>query len=87
MNTNYAFNLIPADSHKSFYGKAVVIVDGNDVLLKSYNTIVAKIRNGEFIRTWGGWSATTARHVNSFRIKYGFAPISKGEWSKLPVGG
>ena len=85
MNTTTIVNLIPTDSHKSFYGKAQVITSGGTVYLKSYDTIVAKICGNEFFRTWGGWSATTARHVNSFRNVYGFPSISKAEWVKMPV--
>ena len=76
--------LIPTNSQKSFYGKAHVITDGNKILLKSYNTIVCMIENGEFKRLWSGWSATTAKHVNSFRETYGMKRIDKATWCKLP---
>lgn len=82
---NTTFNLTPCDNRKSFYGKAKVINDGNTIHLKSYETIVCKIVNGEFVRTWGGWSATTARHVNSFRVMYGLPCINKAEWVKMEV--
>ncbi len=81
----FTINLIPHDSHKSYYGKAKVIGNGGTVSLKSYDTIVCSITGGNFSRHWCGWSATTARHINSFRIAYGLAPISKAEWCKLPV--
>ena len=77
-------NLIPQNSQKSFYGKAVIhYLDNGTVLLQSYNTIVCEISNGEFIRRWDGWSATTAKHINSFRQMFGFAPMSKAQWCKL----
>ena len=56
------------DSCKSFYRKAYVLEreDGTKILL-SYNTIVASIHpDGTILRHWGGYSATTMRHINSF---------------------
>ena len=45
------FELTPINGRKSFYGKAVAIEkDDGTIELKSYNTIVAKIVNGEFKR-------------------------------------
>ena len=55
---------------KRFYGNAGVIVTGNTISLRSYNTIVCQIVNGEFHRTWYGWSASTARHVRFFLEYY-----------------
>lgn len=81
------FELQPNRNQKSFYGKAVVHVhaDGSAVLI-SYNTPVCAIdKNGSFIRLWGGWSATTAKHVDAFRNLYGFRAINKSEWLKLGV--
>lgn len=77
-----SYELIPKDSHKSFYGKARVIegLDGTK-FLQSYETIVAAITpDGVFHRMWGGWSATTGRHVASF-----FPGMNKAQWDKLPV--
>lgn len=56
------------DGHKSFYGKARVMECTNgEKLLQSYNTIVCKLdADGNFVRLWNGYSATTQRHVNSF---------------------
>jgi len=72
--------LYPADSHKSFYGKALVITANGKEVLQSYNTIVAyRDEKGEVHRTWGGWSATTGRHI------YAFCGKHKAEWGKLPV--
>ena len=69
----------------SYYGKAKVIREGDVVSLLSYDTTVCKIVNGKFIRMWDDWSATTARHINSFRVMHGLPTISKAEWNKLPV--
>lgn len=62
--------LYPVDGRKSFYGKAAEYedIDGN-YWLRSYNTIVAKIIDGElFVR--GEYSYTTNRHVYSFAYKH-----------------
>ena len=75
------------DGRKSFYGKATVTeYRTGEKILRSYNTDVARITaDGSFLRTWAGWSATTARHVNEFRRQNGFAALSKKEWEQLPV--
>ena len=62
------YELIPVDGRKSFYGKAVVMIsqDGSETLY-SYNTpIIKKNAGGQLERLWGGWSATTGRHINAF---------------------
>ena len=74
------------DSRKSFYGKAVVEINGNTVTLYSYNTKICSIVNKcQFIKYWNGYSATTSRHINEFCLQNGFAPYSKKEWENLPV--
>ena len=75
------------DGRKSFYGKAKIAVVGNTRALKSYETIVAAVNEaGEVFRIWGGWSATTARHVDSFvRSETGKPGISKKEWLEMPL--
>lgn len=67
------FKLEPANSQKSFYGKATVYeyADGARVLV-SYSTRVAEIApDGSFRRLWSGFSATTMKHINSFIALYG----------------
>lgn len=75
------YELEPNDGRKSFYGKAIVIClnDGSRAL-QSYQTIVAVETPDEKIhRTWGGWSATTGRHIRAF------AGLNKREWDELEV--
>lgn len=80
------FELKPTDNRKSFYGKAEVITKENgDIELKSYNTIVARIRNGNFERLWAGYSATTMRHVNAFIDTFGVSGGGKAWWTSLEV--
>ena len=81
-------NLIPSNSQaqKSFYGKAKVVIDGGKAYLQSYATFVCYMdENGQFHRLWNGWSATTARHINAFRIAYSLPTISKKEWNSMEV--
>ena len=73
--------LAPVDSHKSFYGKAVIELndDGSEVLL-SYNTrIIKKNTDGSLTRLWSGWSATTGRHIAAF------CGLNKAAFTALPV--
>ena len=80
------FDLIPANNQKSFYGKAKVIVTAKGLYLKSYDTFVAFVdKKKNFYRLWDGYSATTAKHIHSFRIRLGLAPMGKKEWENLKV--
>lgn len=74
-------------SQKSFYGKAKMCLHNDEMLLKSYDTIVCKLdAKGHFIRLWDGYSATTMKHINSFRVACFLPKISKKEWEKMEVG-
>ena len=74
------------DNRKSFYNKACVSVDDGGKTLYSYNTAVARVdNNGVFHRLWGGYSATTMRHINSFLIDEGIDGGGKKWWDALPV--
>lgn len=80
------FDLKPINGRKSFYGKAAVIEHDNGVVeLRSYNTIVARIRNGVFERLWDGYSATTMNHINSFIDAFGISGGGKAWWTSLEV--
>ena len=80
------FQLQPTNNRKSFYGKATVIEhDNGDIELKSYDTIVARIRNGNFQRLWSGYSATTMNHINSFLHTFGISGGGKAWWMNLEV--
>ena len=73
------YELIPTDGRKSFYGKAVVIVEDNGTeTLYSYETpIIKRLVSGELVKLWDGWSATTGRHINAF------CGLSKAEYMSL----
>ena len=62
------YELTPTDGRKSFYGKAVVIVEDNGTeTLYSYNTpIIKRLVSGELVKLWDGWTATTDRHIQAF---------------------
>ena len=76
-----------ADTRKSFYKKAVMLERENgDRELRSYDTIVCRVHNGNFERLWPGYSATTMRHVNSFLNYCGIPGGGKAWWDKQKVG-
>lgn len=80
------YTLNPTNNRKSFYGKAHVIErDNGDIELRSYDTIVARIRNGKFERLWSGYSATTMNHINSFIDTFGINGGGKAWWVALDV--
>ena len=82
-NTSYTYELIPADSRKSFYGKARVTVsaDGTQTLY-SYNTpILSRDPAGTLTRLWSSWSLTTGRHVKAFCC------LDKAGYEALPFAG
>lgn len=60
---------MPYDSHKSFYSKAVLILDGDAIMLRSYNTIVASFSTLNGLKINGLYSMTTRRHLRAF-IEY-----------------
>lgn len=62
------YELMPIDGRKSFYGKAVVMIDntGNETLYSYGTPIITKSIKGEFTKHWYGWSATTGRHIKAF---------------------
>jgi len=80
------FELKP-HNQKSYYGKAIVIACNNgNTYLQSYETIVCMIdQSGNFKRLWGGYSATTAKHIDSFRRLFNLPGICKREWMEMEV--
>lgn len=73
------------DKRASFYNKATVDDNGNgEKVLYSYNTPVAKIKDGKvtLLPKWD-FSATTLRHVREFLLQNGFKAGSKAEIKKL----
>jgi len=59
------------NNRKSFYNKAVVIIENNKTILRSYHTDVAYIENGQAI-VKGAFSNTTTRHIKEFLLQNGF---------------
>lgn len=77
------YELIPTDSHKSFYHKAnVCIMNNGDKILTSYFTDVIKMtKRGKLYRLCSPdkFSATTLRHIMAF------CGLNKAEASSLPL--
>ena len=80
---------------KSFYGKAKVVVTEcfNDVFyaLYSYDTLVLSVDvnvSGLICarKLWGGYSATTLRHVNELLMQLDFPKLSARVWRAMVVG-
>ena len=80
-----------ADSQKSYYRKAIVkyILDDNikRVILQSYDTDVCyyDATDWSFHSLWNGYSKTTMRHINSFRVEHEGTKLSKKEWETMEV--
>ena len=74
-----------ADNQKSYYGKATVIINGDAIILKSYDTMVAAydLEKKTFRRLWDGYSVTTMKHINSFI--YALHLIDYGTRSPFPA--
>lgn len=74
------YELAPVDGRKSFYGKAYVEInhDGSETLYSYQTPIIRRETDGTFTRLWGGWSATTGRHINAF------CGMRKADFVKLP---
>ena len=66
------------DARNSFYKKAHTIEYNGALYLQSYDTIVAKIENGEAVVN-GWYSQTTARHINEFLKQNGIKAMTKKE--------
>lgn len=77
--------LNPVDGRKSFYGKAGIIEEEGNLYLRSYNTIVCGIVNGEFRRFWDEESATTMRHINAFLAYAGIDGGGVQWWRKQKI--
>ena len=71
-------------SQKSFGKKANVIVEGGQIKLKSYSTIVA-VKQGSTIKVNGYYSKTTAIHINEFLLQNGVSKLSKKQMEEQPL--
>lgn len=72
-------------NYSSFYGKAAIEIQNDILTLYSYDVRICKIANGKFYRLFDGYTATTMRHINEFRMQNGLQKLSKKEWLKLEV--
>lgn len=77
--TTKFYALKPTDSHKSFYGKAIVQVheDGSETLISYGTEIITRTPDGTLIPLYNDWTATTGRHVKAF------CGLNKAEYFKL----
>ena len=70
-----------------FGGRALIIPDGNKLILRSYYTNVCEfdLKTEKFTKTWNGFSVTTLKHINIFRRFLALNTLSKREWIELEV--
>ena len=80
-------NLQAGNIQKDFYGKAKVEENCQFITLYSYETAICRVSksNGHFVRIWGGYSATTMRHINAFLDTLGLDRMNKKQWEALSV--
>lgn len=72
------------DSRKSFYGKAIVVLDADrNTHLFSYGVEICRFVNGKFEKVWNGYSATTMRHINEFRRQLAKEKLTKKQWENF----
>lgn len=94
-NGCYGYELEPIhESVKSYYGKAVVRVDGDRACLRSYGSRVVHVvqdastpstdRGMFFIDKGAYLSRTTLRHIREFLAQHGFGILSAAEIRRLP---
>lgn len=83
----YTAELKPHNSQKSYYGKAKYWGENGETFLRSYETVVCKLdTEGKFVKMWDGYSPTTMKHINSFRVLAGLETMNKKTWENLEVG-
>ena len=71
------------DSRQGFCGKAIVVEDGGNKKLYSYNTLVAEtFKNNSEAKVYNTQSQTTVRHVMEFLKQNGFRAESKKQIEK-----
>ena len=77
-------------TRKSFYGKAKVVEQENgDLLLYSYDTLVARVKDGMFeinsnVYSCYLYSNTTLRHIKEFyKQHYKYEEITKSDLEKF----
>lgn len=74
------YELKPTNNQKSFYGKAVVVIEGGIETLYSYNTaVIERLADGSLKRLWSGWSNTTGKHIKAF------CGLNKAQFEELPL--
>ena len=80
MSNSNVYDLAPCDGRKSFYGKAKVYTsaDGSKTLYSYGTAIIKRTASGSLVRLWGGWSATTGRHIKAF------CGLCKAQFMALP---
>ena len=67
---------LPHSNRKAF----VIYEDDGTATLVSYETAVLKrSKNGQLVRLWDSWSATTGRYISAF------CGLKKADYERLPM--
>lgn len=76
-------------AQRSFYGKAQIGYDytGHRIALFSYGTLVCWYDSEEekLHRIWGGYSATTMKHICAFCYQLNLPRMGKLQWEQMDV--
>lgn len=87
-----AYALVPQYINQgTFSGNAIVVEEGDNVYLNSYETLVCTVNGDQFKFTYySDYSKTTIKHVNEFLRQYSILPedcrIPKSEITRLDDG-
>lgn len=73
------------NSNRSYYKKAFYRNEHGYIILRSYNTDVIAIKDGEVFRLWWDYSVTTMKHINDFLYQHGYKTLNKKEWESLQI--
>ena len=75
------------DSRKSFYGKARLQIDCDEITLFSYGTAICKINvvTNQLTRLYDGYTLTTWRHIKEFFKQFSVNIETLTEWNNIPL--
>lgn len=86
MEVRCVTELKPVSNQKSFSGKALLHWEEHGIYLQSYETIVAYVDDSKVLhRLWGGYSATTQKHIDAFSRTFCGEGCNKQQWLKMEV--
>jgi len=85
LRNEYKQELKQNDNSYKITDRAIVLATPHGSILKSYYTEVACIYDGIFYKLWEGFSSTTMKHINTYRIQNNMPALSKHDWIMMPT--